>query len=207
MEIIPIKYGESFLPESAVFQNGDEYKKRKIVFIVYLIKADNRLILVDAGCETMPGFELKNFIGVISALNKNNINPEMITDVIITHAHHDHIESIKHFNNAVVHIEKNEVEEAKKYIPDDFKVNVFDDSFSLLDNIHVLKIGGHSKGSCVVEIEGYKRMYVIIGDECYSRECITKKIPTGWSYCPEKSKKFIDKYSSDKYVVLLCHDE
>ena len=48
---------------------------------------------------------------------------------------------------------------------------------------------------------------MVSGDECYLRECIEKKIPTGSSYDKKASKEFIEKYSDDKYTVLFCHDE
>ena len=91
MEIIPVKYGESVLSEEMIFTNGDKEKVCEIVFKVYLIKTDEKLILVDAGCETMPGFVMKNFTGTVKVLENINISFEEITDVIITHAHHDHI--------------------------------------------------------------------------------------------------------------------
>ena len=207
MEIIPVKYGESVLPEKMIFINGDEDKVREIVFKVYLIKTDEKLILVDAGCETMPRFVMKNFAGTVKALENINISPEEITDVIITHAHHDHIECVKYFKNAVIHIEENEYERGKKYILDDFKVNMFSDEFSVCENVKIIKIGGHSKGSCIVEIKMSDIVYIVAGDECYLRECLTKKNPTGSSFNKQASKDFIEKYSSKEYTVLLCHDD
>ena len=207
MKIIPLKYAESTLPENIIFINGDVNKQRKIVFKVYLIKTDERLILVDAGCETMPGFVMKNFLSPIKALEKINIKPEQISDVIITHSHHDHIECVKYFKNAIIHIEKNEYECAESYIPYGFNVNIFENDYVLCENIKILKVGGHSKGSCVVEVENNEKTHVITGDECYLRECIDKKICTGSFYNEENSRKFIEKYSSNKYEILLCHDD
>lgn len=207
MEIIELKYGESVLPESMVFINGAENEFREIVFKVYLIKTTEKLILVDAGCETMPGFIMKDFIGTVKALENINTHPEEITDVIITHSHHDHIECVKYFENATIHIEKNEYEIGKEYIPSDFKVNIFEDEFLVSDNVKIIKIGGHSKGSCIVEIKTDGKTYIIAGDECYLRECLTKKIPTGSSFDKKASKDFIEKYSDEKYTALLCHDK
>lgn len=207
MKIIPIEYGKSFLSESMIFVNGNKKKFRDIVFKVYLIKTDEKLILVDAGCETMPGFEMQEFIGTVEALGNVNINCKDITDVIITHSHHDHIECVKYFKNATIHIQKDEHEIGRKYITEEFEVNIFESDFAINENIKVVKIGGHSKGSCVVEIEVGKQTYVIAGDECYLRECLIKKIPTGSSYSQNASRDFIEKYSNEKYTVLLCHDE
>lgn len=86
-------------------------------------------------------------------------------------------------------------------------MNIFSDVFSVTQDVKIIKIGGHSKGSCIVEIKSDGQTYIISGDECYLRECLTEKIPTG-NFCDkEKSESFIEKYSDEKYTVLLCHDE
>lgn len=207
LEIIPVKYGESVLTESMIFQNGAEDKFHPIEFMIYLIKTENRMILVDAGCETMPGFEMKNFIGSIKALEKTDITPEDITDVIITHSHHDHIECVKYFKNAVIYIQRDEYKSGKNYFAEGMNIELFNEELQVCRNVKIVKIGGHSKGSCVVEVNFEERCYVIAGDECYLRKCIEEKIPTGASYNRKNSKRFIEKYSSNKYTVLLCHDK
>ncbi len=206
MQIIPIEYGKSVLQESFVFQGGKAEAVRDIVFKVFLIETEDRKILVDAGCETMPGFVMRDFTGTVEALKNEGFLPGDITDVIITHSHHDHIECVKYFKNAVIHIESGEYEAGKKYIPEGFKVNVFENELTVYNGIKAVKIGGHSEGSCVVEIENEGKIYVVAGDECYSRECLTAKIPTGSSVNPQLSKNFIEKYSDEKYTVLMCHD-
>lgn len=205
-EIIPIEYGKSVLPESWIFKNGAENKVRPIVFMVYLIKTENRLILVDAGCETMPGFVMTDFIGTVSALKNIGIKPEEITDLIITHAHHDHIECVKYFKNAIIYIQKDEYEAGKSYFTDGLNIRTFDEEMQICDGVKAVKIGGHSKGSSIVEINEGEKRYIVAGDECYLVDCLTKQIPTGTSYAPEKSRDFIKKYGNGGYTVLLCHD-
>ena len=207
IEIIPIEYGKSVLPESWIFQNGAENKLRPIIFRVYLIRTENRLILVDAGCETMPGFDMKDFIGPVKALRNIGISPEEITDLIITHAHHDHIECAKYFKNAALYIQKDEYEAGKGYLAENLNIRTFDEEMLICGGIKAVKIGGHSKGSSIVEITDSGKKYIIAGDECYMRECLTKQIPTGISCNPEKSHAFIQKYGKCGYTVLLCHDE
>ena len=207
MEIMSIEYGKSVLSEKMIFMNGNPNYLREIVFMVYLIKTDEKLILVDAGCETMPGFDMREFIGTVKALENTGISPEEITDVIITHSHHDHIECVKYFKNAVIHIQKDEYESGNRYFPDGFNVYIFENELVVCENIKVIKIGGHSKGSCIVEITNDDKIYVIAGDECYLRECLTKKIPIGSSYNQKVSKDFVEKYSDNRYIVLMCHDK
>ena len=54
-----IKYAESVLPESMVFDGGSKDKNIPISFVVYLIKSSDKNILVDAGCDTLPSFDMK----------------------------------------------------------------------------------------------------------------------------------------------------
>ena len=86
-------------------------------------------------------------------------------------------------------------------------IKLFDDEIQICSDVKAVKIGGHSKGSCVVEITGNGKKYIISGDECYLHECLDKRIPTGSSYCPEKSREFIEKYGNGEYTVLLCHEK
>lgn len=205
-EIIPVDYGKTTIPESMVYDGGDKTKIQPIVLRVYLIKTENKLILVDAGCVTMPGFTVTEFIGPVKALEKINISASDITDVIITHSHHDHIECVSYFENATVHIQKDEYAQGKQYFTEKSKINLFEDELQLTDKIKVVKSGGHSVGSCVIEIETENKPIAIIGDECYKRECLERQIPTGCFCSKEKSVAFIKKYGNGDYNVLLCHD-
>ena len=101
-----------------------------------------------------------------------------------------------------------EVEETNKMVEqENLDIRTFDEEMPICDGIKAVKIGGHSKGSSIVEIMGEDRPQIIAGDECYMRDCLTKQIPTGSSYNPEKSRDFVKKYGNGEYTVLLCHDE
>ena len=201
-----LKYAESVLPESMVFYGGDKNKSIPISFVIYLIKFGNRNIIVDAGCDTMPGFDMKGFYSPAFVLRQAGILAEEITDVIITHSHHDHIEAVKHFKNAVIHISKAEYESGKNYIPNDFKVSIFENEYAINSQIKIIEWGGHSKGSSIVEIKTDDIIHVLAGDECYTDANIKNKICTGVFYNKDKSIEFIEKYSDKKYRVHTCHD-
>ena len=152
-EIIRIQYAESTLPESWIFNGGETEKKVPIIFSIFLICTEQKKILVDAGCETMPGFEMKNFKTPMIALKEKGIDITDITDVIITHAHHDHIECVKYFKNAVVHIQEEEYSNGRQYLSENPFVCTFRDETVIDDCLKIVKIGGHSRGSSVVECE------------------------------------------------------
>lgn len=201
-----IIYGETELSEAAIFQNGSPHILRPIILAIYLIKANDRLILVDAGCDTMPGFRLKNFIGPVSALKNAGYTAEQITDVIITHSHHDHIDGVKHFGNATVYIQRDEFMCGQEYLPLKATVKQFEESCVVAEHVTVRKIAGHSVGSSIVEFEFNNQKYVICGDECYSHDNLRLNIPTGASVDLEKSIEFIRNYGNAGFNCLLCHE-
>lgn len=206
IEIKAVVYGETELPESMVFAGGSEQVVYPIKLILYTVKTGKHLVLIDAGCDTMPGFPLRNFMSPATALKKAGIEPEQITDVIVTHAHHDHIDGVRHFPNSVIHIQEEEYQAGKNYIPGDFRVHTFRDHCVVACCLEVCRIGGHSPGSCIVKLNRDGERYVFCGDECYLRVCLDRKIPTGCSCNPEISRVFVETYGSGAYRVLLSHD-
>ncbi len=76
-----------------------------VCYMVYVAKGNNKTILVDAGfTETPPMYNMQAFTYVRpdSILKRININPNDITDIILTHPHWDHIGGIDLFPNAMV---------------------------------------------------------------------------------------------------------
>ena len=201
-----VKYGESVLPENTVFPDGREDRSVPITFCIYCIRTAGRNILVDAGCDTMPGFVMKDFRSPALALQDIGVLAEEVTDVVITHAHHDHIEALKHFCNAAVHISKAAWEKGKKYIPEDFSVALFEKEHQLAPQIRVLEWGGHAKGSSIVEVTFGEMIHVLAGDECYTAANIQQKRPTGTFVDPARAMDFVELYSKEPYRVHTCHD-
>ena len=202
MKIVALKYGESVLGENYIFKGGSKDNLLPISFTVYLIQTKNKNILVDVGCDDGAGFKMSLFKKPVEVLKEYGLSPNDITDVIITHSHHDHIEAIKYYRIAIIHIQRNEYVTAKKYIPTCFDVHLIDDEFSLAENLIIKKFGGHSVGSCIVMADNH----VLCGDECYYEKCLTDKLCTGSCYNEEASQRFIAKFSQNKYIPLLFHD-
>ncbi len=206
-ELIRLNYGKTTLPESMIFCGGEESKRIPIVFSFFLAITEKNKILIDAGCDTMPGFEMRDFIGPVAALREKGFSPKEIDHVIITHAHHDHIEGVKHFENAQIHIQKQEfAREGRVFIPENFDVSLFEEECEI-DGVKAVKIGGHATGSAVVEFDYNGKKCVICGDECYTKYNIENFVPTATSFNPQNSKDFLEKYCKGNYVCYLCHEE
>lgn len=201
-----LKYAESTLPESMVFPCGDKEKKIPITFCIYLICTDGRNILVDAGCTVMPGFQMQRFFSPAFVLRQVGLSAEDITDVVITHGHHDHMEAVRYFSNAVIHITKAAYAGGCAYIPDGFRVSPFEGERVLTPQIKVVEWGGHASGSAFVEIETEGITHILAGDECYTNANIEKGIPTGTAADREKAAAFVEKFRKPPYRVHTCHD-
>lgn len=201
MEITRIVFGLTVLQESDIFAGGDPQKRWPIDLAFFLVQDQNRKILVDCGCDTMPGFELSEFIGPVKALEAHGIRAEEITDVILTHRHHDHAAGLCHFPNATVYIQQEEAPKCQRYLLPEQKVVLFENEHTVLEGVRIVKIGGHTKGSCVVEVGNT----VLCGDECYSMKNLIHRIPSPSTSCPENSRAFIDRYAQG-WITMLCHD-
>lgn len=49
--------------------------------MIYLIRTTDRNILVDAGCVTMPGFVMEDFIGPVVALERMGVSTDKISRI------------------------------------------------------------------------------------------------------------------------------
>ena len=81
----------------------------QICYMIYLIKGNGRNILVDAGfTEPLKKYPMQAFTyeRPDALLKRININPNDITDVIITHPHWDHIGGVDLFPNAMAWMQK-----------------------------------------------------------------------------------------------------
>ena len=202
MKIIALKYGQSGFGENYIFKGGSKDVRLPISFTIYLISTEGKNILVDAGCDDGAGFEMSVFKKPVEVLAECGLSPEDITHVVLTHKHHDHVEAVRHYKNAVIYIQEEEYPSAKKYIPEGFSVALFREECTIAEDVTVKKIGGHTHGSSIV-LAG---RYVLCGDECYHERCLTEQICTGASKNEEKSIAFLREYSKDGYIPLLFHD-
>ena len=150
----------------------------------------------------MPGFDLTWHQSPPLALaEQTGISAGEITDVIITHAHQDHIEGVRYFPRATVHIQEEEYRRGSRFIPSQMQVETFRDR-TRVGSLEVICIGGHTPGSCIVKGGGY----LFVGDESYSLENFSEGIPTGSTCNIEKSRDFVEQYGKSDLTKLMFHD-
>ncbi|MBZ9856470.1 N-acyl homoserine lactonase family protein [Mesorhizobium sp. CA13] len=174
-------------------------------FSFILARCGDRNVLVDTGFmkdETGPNFSDKFgipwWISPVRMLAELGLAPDDITDIIVSHAHFDHMGSIDQFPKARLYLQKQELlswHEAMAlppqygYLtaiidPDDLRA-AFDasvehrltlvdgDRDDLLPGIHVRLGQGHTMGQQFVIVETSRGRIVLSGDCVYSSRQIT----------------------------------
>jgi glyoxylase-like metal-dependent hydrolase (beta-lactamase superfamily II) len=174
-------------------------------FSFILARSGDRNVLVDTGFmknETGPNFSDKFgipwWISPVRMLAELGLSPDDITDIIVSHAHFDHMGSIDQFPKARLYLQKQELlswHEAMALPPQygfltaiidpdnlraafdasvEHRLTLVDgDRDDLLPGIHVRLGQGHTMGQQYVIVETSRGRLVISGDCVYSSRQLT----------------------------------
>src|SRR5215471_6038033 len=110
--IFAIRYADS--PGDSVadlVMGAPKDEKIDTIFAVWLIRGDGRNILFDSGFHRQRWFKqwpIKNFLRPDEAVKLAGVPPDKISDVVISHAHWDHLGGIDLFPKATVWIQEEE---------------------------------------------------------------------------------------------------
>jgi glyoxylase-like metal-dependent hydrolase (beta-lactamase superfamily II) len=173
-------------------------------FSFILARNGGKILLVDTGFMREGGgeamavkFGIPNWISPLRMLAELGVAPADVTDIVISHAHFDHMGSIGKFPNARLHVQKREILSWTEAMalprqfgflteiinPDDLR-RAFDASVEhrldlvdgdvddLLPGVHVRLGEGHTLGQQFVILETARGRLVISGDCIYARRNI-----------------------------------
>jgi glyoxylase-like metal-dependent hydrolase (beta-lactamase superfamily II) len=99
-------------PVASLVASGDKDQKLDIPVMVWVLKgSDARIVLVDSGFHDdrfVTRWHVRNFTTPAAALARLGIQPDEVSDVILTHMHWDHADGVDLFPKATVWIQKEE---------------------------------------------------------------------------------------------------
>lgn len=216
LEVYALKYGDSLYHSRNIYYEDPFNEPIPFAWMFYVIKYKDKIILIDTGFEEEKYIKSFNidYRNPLDILKRLNIEPEKVTDVIITHSHFDHIGNVDKFTKAKIYIQEEELEHFKKNLKNQeilsfFKSNKiisFKNDYKLYNFFEIKKIGGHTIGSLVVSFDYNNKKYIITGDECYLIDNC-KGNPIGIFYNIKKNKDFIEWINSvENKVILPLHD-
>lgn len=174
-------------------------EKLDTIYAIWLIRGGGRNILFDSGFHRERWFKewtIKDYLRPDEAVKLAGLQPEEITDVVISHAHWDHMGGIDLFPKAAVWIQK---EEFRYYTgdawqrggnhggidPDDVKelvqlnvegrLHLVDgDKVEILPGIHAYTGGRHTYASQYLRVEG-NPPFVLASDNIYLWRNLTER--------------------------------
>jgi glyoxylase-like metal-dependent hydrolase (beta-lactamase superfamily II) len=99
------------VPVAELVVNGPKDQKVDIAMVVWLIRGGGHTILFDSGFHRdthLKEFPMKDFLRPDEAVKTAGVNPEDVTDIVISHSHWDHMGGIDLFPKATVWIQREE---------------------------------------------------------------------------------------------------
>lgn len=224
-KILPVKYAEGTAPGYVLFYMGGG-QSVPINFYFWLIRGENRIILVDVGTKALRSdFTPGSWKDPVELLKQNKINPEDVHDVILTHLHSDHTSPVlKAFTKANIYLNRWEWEavvspvhpwfasiadkETVHYLLDSFdRVSLVDGNADILPGIDLFWTGGHTPGHQAVLVQTTQGRAVITGDVCFTYRNIEEDIPVGLNVNLEECFTALKRFRCDGDIVLPGHDK
>src|SRR5262249_11108814 len=107
-----IRFGTIPFAVSGLVAGADRGRRIDIPVMVWLLKGSNgRRVLVDSGFyrqQFLDQWKPKNFRTPAAAVEAAGVSPDAITDVIVSHAHWDHVDGADLFPRATIWIQRDE---------------------------------------------------------------------------------------------------
>ena len=216
--IYALRYAaDSLYPASSVFIDHHDHTQLPFSWIAYLILADNKAILIDTGFSNQKYqkiYHIHQLFPISGLLAQVGLSVQNVTDVILTHSHMDHTGNIGLFSQAHFFIQQDEYVAMQKnsFLKTQLqrmgagRRTIFKNNHSLGHGVRIRRIGGHTKGSCLVEFIGRQQEFLFSGDNCYLQENCRKKRYIANAVNPKENRKFIDAYYDYPGVILTHHD-
>ncbi|WP_338840998.1 MBL fold metallo-hydrolase [Flavobacterium ginsenosidimutans] len=232
MKIIALQEGNYIANSKKEFQLLTEETTEsglKMAIQPFLVITENDIILLDFGL----GFVNNGVPFIYEMLRKNNIEPQQITKVLVSHLHKDHIEGIGYFENdqfvqnfpnAKIYIQKREIDFALQqlqnpsYVPEILNqleklpnVELLnEDSGQITDEIFFEVSAGHTKFHQVFWIKADNEIVFYGADDLpqkiYLKIHVAYKTDFDGKRAMESRKKWEQEAKEQNWKVLLYHD-
>lgn len=251
-EIYPLETGRFALDGGAMFgvvpktlweklNPADERNRINLALRCLLLKSENRLILIDTGIGNKFAEKFRNIYKIDfsthslkNSLEKLNINPGDISDVIISHLHFDHAggTTIKAedklyltFPNATHHIQHEQWDWAlnptqkdkASFLEDDFlllqeygKLNKLSGPSEIFPGIELIVMYGHTQGMQIVKISDQTNTMLYCSDLIPT----ASHIPVPWVMAYDNNplitmnekSRLLQVIADEKWILFFEHD-
>jgi glyoxylase-like metal-dependent hydrolase (beta-lactamase superfamily II) len=234
-EVFAVKYAT--IPDFAVNQlvaGAEAGRKLDIAMLVWLIRGNGKTILFDAGFyrdQFFKQWHVTDFVKPSDAIRRAGVNPEDVTDVIVSHMHWDHADGMDLFPKAKIWLQKDELEyyagsawQSRRthggIDPDDVlaavKLNtqgrvglVNGDAQEILPGISCFTGGKHTYASQFLTVATADGTVVLASDNLYLYENLDKHAPIAATLDAESNLRAQDRMkqlASRPELIVPGHD-
>jgi glyoxylase-like metal-dependent hydrolase (beta-lactamase superfamily II) len=201
-EVYAIRYATvPAFPVHHLVAGADTTRKTDIAMMFWLLQGpEHRHVLVDAGFyrqKFLDAWKPAGYIMPSAALQRMGIDPDSITDIIVTHVHWDHLDGADLFPNARVWIQRAEYEyyvgpggvplhpaidtlDAQMLVRLDLArrlVQLDADGRQIMPGITIYTGGKHTYASQYVGVRIAKGTVVVASDNVYLYENLDRHVP------------------------------
>ena len=204
IQVIAVRHGEITLPRSEAFLDYASYREPDgpltMAYYFWVIFSGERTIIVDTGFDEKVARRRgrKVLIPVPEALELLGINPADEVDLVLTHAHYDHIGNADWFRNANVHMARAEFDfwsspasESKPIrslveedelrtisdMHDSGQLQLVNEEQEIAPGIHLLLAPGHTPGELMVQVNTPEARILLTSDAVHFDEELERGRP------------------------------
>jgi glyoxylase-like metal-dependent hydrolase (beta-lactamase superfamily II) len=230
-EVYAVQY--AVIPDfgvSNLIAGADKERKIDISMMVWLVRGNGRVILVDSGFYRPQFFKrwtVRDYARPDEAIASADVKPEEVTDVVLTHAHWDHADGADLFPKAQIWIQKDEYtyytgaawRPGGKHggiEPDDVqmivkanvegRVHLVDGEQEILPGIRVYTGGRHTFQSQYVSVPTRAGTVVIASDNMYLYENLEKHAPVAQTFDAASNLAAQDRMRAIGKIIVPGHD-
>ncbi len=234
------KNGTTKAPGPEIYYLSEWDQEYNLYTYFFLVKGNGQNILIDTGCgdigeinemllEEFKGkitFDLPECETTSNLLKDNNIKPDDIDFVFVSHLHHDHAGNVDFFPNAkFVLSRKGWTEYMKKDRPYYYENALFpkkpikylaslpserlifiDDKKEIMPGISAFWVGGHTPGCMAVEVNTKKGNVVFTSDVAFFVDNVEKNHPIGLYYNQWEVFEAYKKIREKADIIVTSHD-
>lgn len=220
-------------PVSSLVKGADESRKSDIAMMIWLVRAGDRNIIVDSGFyrpSYFKSWDVSDFVRPDEMVKRAGVNPEDVTDVILTHAHWDHADGADLFPKAKIWMQKDEYryytldawqpggkhggidrEDVQFWVRAnlDGRMKLVDGDQEIYPGLRVYIGGRHTFASQYVSANTRDGAVILASDNVYLYENLDKHVPIAQTFDEKSNLAAQDKMRTlvkDPQLIIPGHD-
>jgi glyoxylase-like metal-dependent hydrolase (beta-lactamase superfamily II) len=231
-KVYAIRYGTvKDFPLDGLVKGAPKGQHIDIAMMFWLLQGGERNILVDAGFfheQFIKSWKPVDYVRPSVAIGRLGLKPEDITDIIVSHAHWDHMDGVALFPRARVWIQKAEfdyysIPAHQKHtgvfpvdmaeldrLKAEHRLELVDgDNREILPGIRVYTGGRHTYASQYVGVETRKGTVIVASDNVYLYENLEKNLPIAETFDAAanlRAQHRMEKLASSPNLIIPGHD-